>query len=154
MVSLTQWTWVWANSRRWWRTGKPRVLLSMGSQRVRHDWAIEQQQQVQRLPSASVVKYPPAVQKTQVPSLGWEARLEKEMATHSSILAWKNQRTEEPGVLQSMGSQRVGHNLATEHPPQRQNVNHKLSWTGESREQNLEWLLRSMRFLWGLMKMF
>ena len=39
MASPTQWTWVWANSRRWWRTGKPGVLQSMGSQRVGHDWA-------------------------------------------------------------------------------------------------------------------
>ena len=36
------WAWVWANSRRWWRTGKPGVLQSMGTQRVRHDWATEQ----------------------------------------------------------------------------------------------------------------
>ena len=43
MASLTQWTWVWANSRRWWRTGKPDVLHSMGSQRVRCDLATEQQ---------------------------------------------------------------------------------------------------------------
>ena len=38
MVSPTQWTWVWANSRRWWGTGKPGILQSMGSQRVGHDW--------------------------------------------------------------------------------------------------------------------
>ena len=43
MASLTQWTWVWASSGRWWRTGKPGMLQSMGSQRVRHDWATEQQ---------------------------------------------------------------------------------------------------------------
>ena len=45
MVSLTQWTgvWVWANSRRWWRMGKPGVLQFMGLQRVRHNWATEQQ---------------------------------------------------------------------------------------------------------------
>ena len=42
MASPTQWTWVWAISRRWWSTGKPGVLQSMGSQRVRHDWATEQ----------------------------------------------------------------------------------------------------------------
>ena len=42
MASLTQWTRVWANSGRWWRTGKPGVLQSMGSQRVSHDWATEQ----------------------------------------------------------------------------------------------------------------
>ena len=41
MVSLTQWTWVWVNSRSWWWTGRPGVLLSMGSQRVGHDWVTE-----------------------------------------------------------------------------------------------------------------
>ena len=45
-----------------------------------------------------------------VQSLGWEDPLEEEMATHSSIIAWKNPWTEEPGNLQSMGSQRVRHN--------------------------------------------
>ena len=44
LASQTQWTWIWANSRRWWRTGKSDVLKSMGSQRVGHDWATEQQQ--------------------------------------------------------------------------------------------------------------
>ena len=58
---------------------------------------------------AQSVKNLPAVQETQVRALGWEDPLEKEMATHSSILAWKISWTEEPGVLQSMGSQRVGH---------------------------------------------
>ena len=48
MASLTQWTWVWTNSRRWWRTGKPVVLQSMGLQRVRHDWATEQQNILER----------------------------------------------------------------------------------------------------------
>ena len=43
MVSLIQWKWVWASSRRWWRTGKPGMLQSTGSQRVRHDWATKQQ---------------------------------------------------------------------------------------------------------------
>ena len=41
MASLTQWTWVWVGSGSWWQTGRPGVLQSMGSQRVRHDWAIE-----------------------------------------------------------------------------------------------------------------
>ena len=45
-------------------------------------------------------------------TLGWEDPLEKEMTTHSTILAWEIPWTEEPGGLQSMGSQRVGHNLA------------------------------------------
>ena len=58
---------------------------------------------------AQLVKNLPAVQETQVQSLGWEDPLEKEMATHSSILAWKISWTEEPGGLQSMGLQRVGH---------------------------------------------
>ena len=44
MTSPTQWTWVWARSGRWWRTGKPGMLQSMGLQRVRHDWATGQQQ--------------------------------------------------------------------------------------------------------------
>ena len=51
----------------------------------------------------------PEVQEIRVPSLGWEDPLEKEMATHSSTLAWKIPWTEEPGRLQSMGLQRVGH---------------------------------------------
>ena len=58
---------------------------------------------------AQSVKNLPAVQETWVQSLGWEDPLEKEMATHSSIIAWKISWTEEPGELQSMGSQRVGH---------------------------------------------
>ena len=59
---------------------------------------------------AQSVKNLPAVQETRVQSLSWEDPLEKEMATHSNILAWKISWTEEPGGLQSMGSQRVGHN--------------------------------------------
>ena len=58
---------------------------------------------------AQTVKRLPTMQKTQVQSLGREDLLEKEMATHSSILAWKIPWTEEPGRLQSIGSQRVGH---------------------------------------------
>ena len=50
---------------------------------------------------------------TQVRSLGWEDPLEKEMATHSSIIAWKIPRTEDPGGPHSMGSQRVEHDWAT-----------------------------------------
>ena len=54
---------------------------------------------------AQTVKKPPALQETQVRSLGWEDPLEKGMATHSSILAWTIPWTEEPGGLQSMESQ-------------------------------------------------
>ena len=56
---------------------------------------------------AQMVKSLPAVQETWVQSLGWEDPLEKEMATHSRILAWKIPWTEEPCRLQSMGSQRI-----------------------------------------------
>ena len=56
-----------------------------------------------------VKKNLPSKQKTWVQSLGWEDPLEKGMATHSSTLAWRTPWTEEPGGLQSMGSQRVGH---------------------------------------------
>ena len=58
---------------------------------------------------AQMVKHLPAMRKTQVHSLGQEDPPEKEMATHSSTLAWKIPWTEEPGRLQSMGSQKVGH---------------------------------------------
>ena len=55
------------------------------------------------------------MQETRVRSLGQEDPLEKEMGTHSSILAWRIPWTEEPGGLQSMGLQRVGHNIVIEH---------------------------------------
>ena len=67
----------------------------------RWDWASQ---------VAQLVKNPPAMQETLVQSLSWEDPLEEGMATHSSILAWRIPWTEEPGGLQSMGSQRVGHN--------------------------------------------
>ena len=59
---------------------------------------------------AQKVKRLPTMQETSVQSLGREDPLEKEMATHSSILAWRIPGTEEPGGLQPMGLQRVGHN--------------------------------------------
>ena len=58
---------------------------------------------------AQRVKHLPAMQETQVRSLVRDDPLEKEMATHSSVPAWRIPRTEEPGGLQSMGSQRVRH---------------------------------------------
>ena len=72
--------------------------ISFGHERP--DWSSLVAQSVKRLP---------AMPETRVPSLGREDPLEKEMATHSSTLAWKIPWTEEPGMLQSMGSQRVGH---------------------------------------------
>ena len=121
---------VWAHSRRLWRTGKPGVLQSMGSQRVGHDLATEQQMsgrrgyrtkgcRVRRVQASSFsqlylkpifmiiqlmlnfvcfvlaslvaqkVKNLPAMQETWVGSLGWDDPLEKGMATHFSILAWR-----------------------------------------------------------------
>ena len=93
-----------------WRipgTGEPRGLPSVGLHRVGHDWsdlAAAAEEMVENLP---------AMQETWVQSLGWEDPLEKDMATHSSILAWRIPWTEKPGVLQSMGSQRVGHDWVT-----------------------------------------
>ena len=62
---------------------------------------------------AQRLKHLPAMRETQVWSPAWEDPLEKEMAAHSSILAWKIPWTEEPSRLRSMGSQRVGHDWAT-----------------------------------------
>ena len=64
---------------------------------------------------AQTVKNPPAMQETWVPSLGWEDSLEEGMATCSSILAWRIPQTEELCGLQSLGSQRGGHDWATKH---------------------------------------
>ena len=62
---------------------------------------------------AQMIKHLPTMQETWVQSLGWEDLLEEEMATHSSILAWKIPWMEKPGRLQSMGSQRVRHDWET-----------------------------------------
>ena len=64
-------------------------------------------------PGVQMVKNPCAMQETCVRSLGWENPLEKEMATYTSILAWEIPLTEEPGGLQTVGSQRVRCDLAT-----------------------------------------
>ena len=73
---------------------KPDMLQSMGLQRVRHDCAVEQEEMVKNLP---------VMQETWFQSLGQEGPLVEEMATHSSILAWRIPCTEESGGLQSMG---------------------------------------------------
>ena len=62
---------------------------------------------------AQRLKHLPATRETSIRSLGWEDPLEKEMATHCSILAWRIPWTKEPGGLQSMGPQKVGHDWAT-----------------------------------------
>ena len=70
------------------------------------------------VPGAQTVKNLPVMQETRVQSPGWEVPLEKWMAIHSSILAWRTPWTEKPGGLQYVGSQKVGHNWATNtHPP-------------------------------------
>ena len=66
-------------------------------------------QYFQASPVGQLGKNPPAMRETWVQPLGWEDPLEREMATHSSRIAWRISWTEEPGGLQSMGSQRVGH---------------------------------------------
>ena len=62
-----------------------------------------------------MIKNPPAMQETWVPSLDWEDPLEEGMATHSSILAWRISWIKEPGGLESTGSQRVGHDSSNKH---------------------------------------
>ena len=69
----------------------------------------------QKLPDASAVKNPPAMQKMWIPSLGQEDSLQREMATHSSILAWEIPWTEEPSGLQSTGSRKSWTRLRTKH---------------------------------------
>ena len=105
-----------------WRipgTGEPGGLLSLGSQsRTWLKWlSISISNDTYGFPSGSAVKNLPAVQEMQqepwVQSLGQKDPLEKEMATHSSILAWEVSWTETPGWLQSMGSQRLRYDLAT-----------------------------------------
>ena len=68
-------------------------------------------------PGGSTVKNPPTVQEMEVQSLSWGGALEKEMATHSGILACEIPWTEGPGGVQSMGMQRVGHDLVNTPPP-------------------------------------
>jgi len=139
MASLTRWTWVSVNSGSWWWTGRPGVLRFMGSQRVGHDWATDliwSEVKVTQLcltfcdpmgiPQVRILEWvtfnfsrgtfptqesnPGLAHCRRVPSLGLEDPLEKEMATYSSILAYRISWMEEPGGLQSIGSQRVGHN--------------------------------------------
>ena len=130
MASLTQWRWVWANSRRWWRTGKPDVLRSQSCTQP-SNWITTTSMYTcmcthmhthtdiymrvcvftlyWALVVAQMVKNSPALKETWVRSLCLEDSLEKGMATHSSIRAWKIPWTEEPGGLQFMGLHRVGH---------------------------------------------
>ena len=133
MASPNRWTWVWVNSRSCWWTGWPGVLWFMGSQRIRHDWGTELnwtdwtllycRRQWHPTPvllpgkshgQRSLVGYSPWIAKSRTGLSDFTFTfhfhaLEKEMATHSSVLAWKLPGTGEPGGLPSMGSHRVGH---------------------------------------------
>ena len=104
MGSLTQSTWVWVDSGSWWWTGRPGVLLFMGSQRVRHDWVTELNwlKKMWRAYKESAVIQEP--QETQVQSL------DEDMTIHSSILTWRIPMDRGLGGLQSIGSQSVRHN--------------------------------------------
>ena len=113
-------------SRTWASLGpKTRSVISVGGPELEEfsfDWVQRPTTWVQ-LPSrvfgwapilvVQMVKNTPAMQETQVQSVGWEDPLEKGTATHSNILAWRIKRTEEPGRLQSMGSHRAGHYWVT-----------------------------------------
>ena len=92
-------------------------LQSMGSQRVGHDWATSRSHsrnsKIRDFLVAQMVKCLSTVRETWVQALGWEDPLQKEMAIQSSTIAWKIPWTEDPGRLQSMGSQRVGHDWVT-----------------------------------------
>ena len=111
LASPTQWTWLWASFGRWRRMGKPGVLQSKESQRVRYDWATEQI--ILGFPCGSDGKKLASMQETWVWSQAQEDPLEKRMSIHSNILAWRIPRTEELGGLLSMGLQRVGHDWVT-----------------------------------------
>ena len=87
--------------------GKGRRLPGIGS--LPTPWSFNSALELRTSLVAQRVKHLPTMRETQVQSLGWEDLLEKEMATHSSILAWKIPWMEDSGKLQSMGSQRVGH---------------------------------------------
>ena len=98
---------------------KPGRLQSMGSHRIGHDWsdlaaaaAKVMQYWTSQVVLVVIFSYLPwqDMQETQVQSLGGKIPWKRETATHSNILAWRIPWTEEPGGLQSMGSQRVGHN--------------------------------------------
>ena len=92
---------------------------------------------------AQRLKRLPAMRETWARSLGREGPLEKEMATHSSILAWRIPWTEEPGGLQSTGLQRVGHDWATSFSINNQTAHH--IWGTGMKKENPEVLIKGMR---------
>ena len=102
---------------------------------------------------AQLVKNPPAMQETLVPFLGQEDPLEKGMATHSSILAWKIPWTEEPGRLQSMRLQRVGHTKRHGKSHYSESTNKMLCKLQESKKLEVLGKLRGRVGIWdGIVK--
>ena len=135
MASPTRWTWLWVNSGSWWWTGRPGVLWFMGLQRVGHDWVTELTDWLKillnRLVEGNGTPLQYSCLENPMDGGAWKAAvhgvaegwtrlsdftftfhfptLEKEMATHSSVLAWRIPGTGDPGGLLSMGSHRVRH---------------------------------------------
>ena len=93
-----------------------------------------------------MVKNPPAMQGTWVQSLGWEDPLEEGMTTYSSVLAWRISWTEGPSWLQSVGSQRIGHDWATKHKQRR--VCTGINWLATQVET--QWVIWTMPVLSSL----
>ena len=114
LICLNQWELV--SNYCYWEPWLKQILLCIVWKPAFHDdlWITLPWYSLYGFPFvAQVVKHLPVMQDIQAWSLGQEDPLEKEMATHSSILAWKVPWTEEPSGLQSMGSQRVRHDWAT-----------------------------------------
>ena len=117
IVSLTQWTWVWASCRRQRRTGKPGTLQPKGLQRAGCELANKQQFSDGKTSSCENTPWA-----TRVWSLGWEDPWDGKIPGLGSSsgegngnpLAWRIPWTEKPGRLQSMGLQRVGHDWVTD----------------------------------------
>ena len=100
MASLTRWTWVWVNSGSWWWTGRPGVLQSLRSQRVRHNWAIELNWAKRTHLPCRRRRFAPSVRK--VP---WN----KKLWTYLSILTWKipiHGVTKKPGTTRLLSNDR------------------------------------------------
>ena len=98
---------IWYREVKWKLLSRVRLFVTLWTEEYQAPLSMRASLVAQRL------KRLPAMRETWVWSLGWEDPLEKEMATHSSILAWKIPWTEEPGGLQSTGSQRVRHDWVT-----------------------------------------
>ena len=109
-LQALRWNVLW-QANLWWGVSRSRK----GPQSFLHTQDNIKRRQFDKSTSLAVhlVKHLPAMQETQVQSMNGEDPLEKEMATHSSILAWKIPWTEEPGKLQSTESQRIRHDLET-----------------------------------------